>query len=1455
MPKASASASGRASRAIAPVERPRAEWDVWEGTDPRVRRDAAGALATRRQRNGDVKGKPLSYEIRKRVVGLLDEGAHTDAHIAAQLSIHPRTVASIRRAVQEQAIPIVTVGNQTRTTGVPVPARAGGFRWCKLTSEQKALCARIAIENPMLTIAQIRAELNRQCGTSVSESTVYRTMRNSNIQYMRAKMKDPRAEGSRAHREELDAFMKEQQKGASGALAVEDLFFMDETTIYLNEAPTYAWGTRKNEPSLVKAKGKTMTIAIYAGIGLTSHAARVADGRALCDVAPTAPRSNAFRIADDGCWRRAEPPPRFCLVWWMRPPERDSDALLRFLDVDDVGDPSYVLPYEAEEGAQLELVPAWKALGGPLLVRRPSRIDVDPRGLVVRFGAATDGDATVDDDDELLVAVVEAPTGARVHDLGRGSAIRWTDELAQLSRGATLRVLDDDGVPHHFVNRAADVEVAPKLEWLLGLEPTALDEQALARYLWFLGVETRPVDDAGELVRVAATGEQLAPTLERMRELFAKTQRLLRYARDGDGGGGYPTDVPRNFGTLRSFRGGTLKSTRGDRGLFLRYLRHVDAIFKAHFSPPGGATRFRFAWDSAPQHGKVDVTQRKKSFVHEWVEQKFGVQALFLPVRKPDYNPVEFLFSFVKGAVRRRMTSVSGEVTPLQMMAMLDAVFGEVTIDMLKGWLRYGCYLVPGEAPTAACARQPALLRPDVTAAVIDAWQARHGDLAAHGADVQRLRSTERDERRAARRFMCLFRTLAAVEAWQPPDDVAAYGPSPAFAAMKRCVDEGRPYTAQLVRAFPLFDKHAPLEPTDEIRVVDPANGGAELGRFRNRLERFADLSRSLLHCDDEESVGCALELLRARAGEASPSRAACARVLERLRQEFAGARGLLARLLSARDVVFAHAFAAIAAQQTAAARATTDEELLDALLDLQRDEGIGNDSLVGDVRERLRDTPYGVSLDRAVAGSVAPRRDALVVALAAYLHERRRADAAQREIVRLVHDAVADDSVATDVASWDALATRLRWHEARWKRRCATAAAARAGASCGRDGDEGALGEAADLDADAQAPLLDIDALRRERAQRRGEKRTDGRRWPGYGDDGEGYEVVKTGVYDEAPVVARVHVGRAADGAASLRVTLESGVTHEFPVDEASGKLLGAAPADAREAFRVIFGDDSEEATENVRKRELAWQRHRLARARPADNAPPARATEVLATIGPHRVTRGTAEVDAATLTRADSPDVVLLIVSGGRLYPNLPASYAETRERMRTVETVRLYLATGADYGAEDAKFAPLQFARGRTRSETLRVAELSRAPWSLRPHPLRFLFAQNFYKFPPPRGAPASLLKQYGANVRDDVPTPEHVARLSDQVSLSVATVTSDGRQLLVGVYANGAVHALVSTKELVRLQDEWRPWVSTADGFKREPPHADPVRALSVAREAFDGLYGDIVRQYAAAEHAP
>ena len=267
----------------------------------------------------------------------------TQKRIAELTGTHEKTIGKLKMARDEQNCERqMDENNVLRTTELPAAGKQGGFRWCRLNEEQKSLCTRIAIENPQLSVGQIRNRLLEACpDLKVSESTIWRSLNASNLQMLRAKMRDPRSEGTPAHAAEKEAFLREQKKGADGMLGGHNLFFMDETNVSLNLTAKRAWGTSKTPAEVKHAKGKTMTIGVYAGIGLvsgtnSSSSAPPSSSRAeggLIEAAyrgdiklePTDPRGNHLAKDGDGRWRVADPP-KFMLFWWLRPPRRESNV-------------------------------------------------------------------------------------------------------------------------------------------------------------------------------------------------------------------------------------------------------------------------------------------------------------------------------------------------------------------------------------------------------------------------------------------------------------------------------------------------------------------------------------------------------------------------------------------------------------------------------------------------------------------------------------------------------------------------------------------------------------------------------------------------------------------------------------------------------------------------------------------------------------------------------------------------------------------------------------------------------------------------------------------------------------------------------------------------------------------------------------------------------------------------
>ena len=585
----------------------------------------------------DRRGKPLTVEDKKQILRMLDVADSQKNDLNLSSSSHPRltqkkiseltgkhqnTITKIKKERDRQKCERVTDSDgKVRTIEVPLSGKQGGYRWCRLTEDQKRMCTRIAIENPRLTCSQIRQRVQDQNpGLHVCDSTIWRVLSTSNLQYLRAKMHDPKSEGTTAHAEEKVAFFAEQQKGQAGMLGAHDLFFMDETSVPLNLTSTRAWGTR-NRPAIINhAKGITKNLGLYAGIGMVSSTLDDASWQNSHISPPESadtPRSNAYSFRDNS-WVKADTAPQFMLYWWIRPPVRKQLVLSRFLTPNDI-------------------------------LALKTFFFFDPTNLEEEF-----------------------------------------------------ILFDDDLIP-----QSDRIDAFLKTEFS-GDEPI----DRLAKLLWKNGVEWREVDSDGDLVSSrSGKGRSIRPSAssETMKDRFRALQDLVRRAREvrstgadvvGDGDG---SNVPRFYYTSTGRRtlGGTIESERGDRGLFLRYLtRHSDYV-KETF-PPSVHENLVDAWDSATEHGKTDVTRNTKSFIHEWVETKLNIRgAIFLPVRDPDLNPVELLFSFIKSVIRRKFPPEVGEVEVEEMVKMIDEAFSEVTLDMLKGWLRYGCYHIPGESTTA----------------------------------------------------------------------------------------------------------------------------------------------------------------------------------------------------------------------------------------------------------------------------------------------------------------------------------------------------------------------------------------------------------------------------------------------------------------------------------------------------------------------------------------------------------------------------------------------------------------------------------------------------------------------------------------------------------------------------------------------------------------------------------
>ena len=135
-----------------------------------------------------------------------------------------------------------------------------------------------------------------------------------------------------------------------------------------------------------------------------------------------------------------------------------------------------------------------------------------------------------------------------------------------------------------------------RMEQFLNHTPESLDLDELRALLWLNNIEERKVDDDGELLPMQGLYEIASP--EDLRARFHALQRLVGYVTGlrvrGEVVSAPPTlRIPRAYygkWKARNYKGGTKESVRGDRALFLRYLRHVVDIYDDAFDPPQGAT-------------------------------------------------------------------------------------------------------------------------------------------------------------------------------------------------------------------------------------------------------------------------------------------------------------------------------------------------------------------------------------------------------------------------------------------------------------------------------------------------------------------------------------------------------------------------------------------------------------------------------------------------------------------------------------------------------------------------------------------------------------------------------------------------------------------------------------------------------------------------------------------------
>ena len=137
-------------------------------------------------------GKALTAQQRRRAVELYDAGK-TPTDVMNDIKCCYKVALKLKHDIVAQGLPKDANGKHI---GYPIAGKQGGFRHSKLNDHQQVVCAQIAVEHPRWTIAQIGKELERRYASeqlNVSEATVWRILKKSKLQYMRALLKDPRS--------------------------------------------------------------------------------------------------------------------------------------------------------------------------------------------------------------------------------------------------------------------------------------------------------------------------------------------------------------------------------------------------------------------------------------------------------------------------------------------------------------------------------------------------------------------------------------------------------------------------------------------------------------------------------------------------------------------------------------------------------------------------------------------------------------------------------------------------------------------------------------------------------------------------------------------------------------------------------------------------------------------------------------------------------------------------------------------------------------------------------------------------------------------------------------------------------------------------------------------------------------------------------------------------------------
>ena len=202
------------------------------------------------------RGTALSKDIRARVMASLDAGSPKST-TAKNLQISRSTVYRYLQASQKQNL------------SVPEPRNQGGYRWSKLNRDKIIALARIALENPKLTIREISDLRARGFFLLVMlpvtpPSGVLCTKRSYTTR--KHHFLTPKTVTDPIIVLEKRLFLEAQKRNA--AFKASNLLFFDETLVSEHEQQHYAWSPASEKAKLPRPKGKAQGVNVLLTIGM-----------------------------------------------------------------------------------------------------------------------------------------------------------------------------------------------------------------------------------------------------------------------------------------------------------------------------------------------------------------------------------------------------------------------------------------------------------------------------------------------------------------------------------------------------------------------------------------------------------------------------------------------------------------------------------------------------------------------------------------------------------------------------------------------------------------------------------------------------------------------------------------------------------------------------------------------------------------------------------------------------------------------------------------------------------------------------------------------------------------------------------------------------------------------------------------------------------------------------------